>query len=546
MQCSPLPKAFSILWVTLVVISLVLRFSNLDTKVFWHDEAYTAIPVSGHQRSQIRDDLFQQVLNQQAFTPADFQRYQVPDPNTTMGDTLNAVAAEEPQNSPLYFILARFWLELTHFPPILGLRLLSGLIGLLLLPGVYWLCRQLFQSGAIAGVSVILCAVSPLHLLYAQEARQYSLLTVLAVWSSVALLRAIRLHRSSHWLLYAFSAMVGLYTQPFFLFVLVAHGVYTLFCGKFQLRRMAYYLGAMLLSGLAFSPWLQIIWQDRDAISDWRGANTLPLMGLVGRWLLNLCHSVVDFHLGDRYNYDLPFSLTHPYLYGALGIFGLGAYAFVHLIRTTNRETWLMVVCLAIFPTLFLAAADLTQGGIRSTIPRYILPSFVGVQLAIAYALGERIFSGALSVKGQQMWRSLLAIILTLGLVSQMQISPAQTWWNKYSNYYDPEIAALINAVPQPGLLSEGTVRMVSLSYLLRPDVVIQTTKKDQPLQLHESSTLFIYDVDTSAQLLVAQIREQYGLAAHLVYHQPLGFINNEIQLWEVEFGSLSIYDSSG
>jgi len=532
---SALPKQLLVLCLVVLLIGTGLRFSNLEKKVFWHDEAYTAVPISGQQRSKIWEEMYNYALNGQTFTPQDFQRYQVPHPNTRLANTIDAVAEEEPQNSPLYFILARLWMEQTNLPPILGLRLLSVLIGLLAFPLMYALGLQLFQSAAIAWVGVALFLTSPLQLLYAQEARQYSLLTVVTLASSTVLLKAIESNRPGYWVLYCLSCIAGLYTQPFFAFVMVAHGVYTVLGEQFRLKRIGLYLVASLVSVLAFNPWLQIILDNLDAISDWRGVNTLPFIGLIGRWLLNLCHIFVDFYIGDRHNYDLYFSLTNPYLYLCFGILALVSFAFVFLIRTTPRKIWLFVVCLTVFPTLILMVPDLLQGGIRSTVPRYALPSVVGIQLAVAYLLGERIFSPQLPIKRQQVWRSLLALVLTLGILSSLQISQAQTWWNKYSNYYDSEIAALINDVPEPALLSRATIRLASISYLLRPDTSMLTTRRNQPILLIGKPDIFIYDLDIYAQEVRDQLQDEYGLESQLVFHRPLGFMDGEIHVWRAE-----------
>lgn len=533
MQRVSLPKPVLILCLAVALVSLFFRFSNLETKVFWHDEAYTAVPVSGYQRSKIRDDIYNRTVLNQPFTAENFQIYQHPQPGTTLGNTIDAVAVEEPQNSPLYFILARLWLQATNLPPILGLRLLSVLIGLLLFPGVYVLCQQLFKARAIAWVGVGLFLTSPLHLIYAQEARQYSLLTVITVWASVLLLQAIQTQRVKHWVFYSVLCILGFYTQPFFAFVAAAHGVYVVLGDRLKPSRIVSYLMATGMSVLAFLPWLHVIMNDLGAISDWRGVNTLPLPGLIGRWLINLCHTFVDFYVGDRHNYDLQVELTNPYLYLSLGILALVVMAYVRLIRSTPRSVWVFVVSLSVVPALALVLPDLWQGGIRSTIPRYILPSFMGVQLAVAYGVGDRISSPLLPHRTQQIWRFMLAILLTLGILSGVQMSQAQTWWSKYSNYYDPEVATIIHAAPKAAVLSDNTIRLLSISYQLPPDTVYLTTRKEAPLALVETPNLFIFDMDGYTPALRSQLRQQYGLDTELIYSRPIGFTKGEIQLWK-------------
>jgi len=70
----------------------------------------------------------------------DWQRkYQQINPEKTGLNTVKGLATEEPQLSPLYFILAGFWVQLFG-PQVATVRSLSAWISLLVFPRVYWLC----------------------------------------------------------------------------------------------------------------------------------------------------------------------------------------------------------------------------------------------------------------------------------------------------------------------------------------------------------------------------------------------------------------------
>ena len=57
-----------------------------------------------------------------------------------------------------------------------AIRSLSALISLLIFPCIYWLCRELFNVPlSVPGVAIALMAISPIQLVYAQEAREYIL-----------------------------------------------------------------------------------------------------------------------------------------------------------------------------------------------------------------------------------------------------------------------------------------------------------------------------------------------------------------------------------
>jgi len=62
-------------------------------------------------------------------------------------------------------------------------RGLAALISLFVFPCIYWLCLKLFKSGWMA---MALVAVLPIHVVYAQEAREYSLWPAAILLSSVS------------------------------------------------------------------------------------------------------------------------------------------------------------------------------------------------------------------------------------------------------------------------------------------------------------------------------------------------------------------------
>jgi len=536
-----LPLAFSLLCLILVLLGVFFRFAYLDQKVFWNDEVYSTVPVLGHRVEEITREWLQRSAEGFVTAGEAWQRYQSFAPGATMGSTLASLAQEEPQNSPLYFVLSHIWLASTG-DTTLGMRSLAALISLLSLPAVYFLCQELFQSGAIAWLGVGLTAVSPLHIIYAQEARQYSLLIVATLVSSWLLLRALRLHHGFSWLIYSVSVAVGLYAQPFFGFVAIAHAVYTFLLEPISLKRFRPYLSATGLGFLLYAPWLWWIVTGLDRISPWRGRTDLPLPQLLGRWLLNLARTFGDFPGGQQSLYDLRLHPLNPMLYLTVLVVGLVGYGGWYLIGTTERKTWLFLVTLTIFPAIFLVGADLLLGGIRSTIPRYLLPSYLGVQLVVAGLLGKKWMEGrsflSSSRKYSRRWIGLGALILTLGCVSCALMVPRQTWWSKYSNYYDPAIVQLIHQSEQAIVISESALRLLSLSYLLQPDTILHLGEETAPPPLSRfpaAADIYIYDARASATRLKEQLEAASDRRFELVFREPFGFIDGHMQLWKLQ-----------
>ena len=181
----------------LLVIGIFFRFYNLDQKVYWYDETMTSLRISGYTST----DLVEEVYNGEVISVENLlQTYQYPNNTKNLNDSIKALAAH-PEHSPLYYLMARFWLQ-TFGNSIFNIRLLSAFISLLVFPAIYWLCLELFNSQLISWAAVSLIAISPFHVLYAQEAREYSLWTASILVSCAAILWAIRRKKILPWITY--------------------------------------------------------------------------------------------------------------------------------------------------------------------------------------------------------------------------------------------------------------------------------------------------------------------------------------------------------
>jgi len=190
-----------------IVAGIGLRFSYLERKVYWLDETFTSLWVAGHGFR----DLGELAAADSNLTIPELQRYQQPAPETRATDTLAVLAREFPEHPPLYYVLSHWWVQGLGYS-VAAMRLLPALAGALLLPAVYWWCWELFRSPLTGGIAAGLVAVSPLHVLYAQEARQYSLWTVAIALTSAAFVRAVRLPQWRNWWVYAGLLLLGFYT----------------------------------------------------------------------------------------------------------------------------------------------------------------------------------------------------------------------------------------------------------------------------------------------------------------------------------------------
>ena len=209
---------FRYLIVTLLVLGIGFRFYNLDKKNYWNDEVYTSLRISGYTKAEMNEQITNRVI-----AKSDWQKYQQFTPEKNWGNVMDSLI--EDVHPPLYIPLVRFWVQ-AFGSSVWAIRSLSALLSLLVFPCLYWLCLELFELPTVGWVAMALMAVSPYHVLYAQEGRQYSIWTVISLLSCATLLWAIRQKRKFGWVMYGVTVALGFYTHYFAVFVQLAHGVY--------------------------------------------------------------------------------------------------------------------------------------------------------------------------------------------------------------------------------------------------------------------------------------------------------------------------------
>ncbi|MBW4518413.1 MAG: glycosyltransferase family 39 protein [Scytolyngbya sp. HA4215-MV1] len=467
------------LCIGLLVVGIFFRFFNLDRKVFWYDETQTLLRISGHNRTE----LVAQVFNGNPIGVGELHdRYQYPNADRNLSYTLNALAGS-PEHAPGYFLIARAWLQ-TFGHSVTVIRALSAIVSLLSFPCIYWLCRELFASASVAWAAVALLAISPFQVLYAQEARQYSLWMVTILFASAALLRALRQQTLASWGIYTLGVAAALYVHMFSAFVLIGHGIYVLLIENWRSlsptqplpKQLIAYLTASLGGVLLFSPWLWVIVHHFQQFTENTASVGVNRPDLQLIWLLNLSRLFFDLNQGP--------SLLNPVLYLTAALSG---YALYFLCRDTPRRDWLFIITLIGVTGIALLVPDVLFGGRRSSITRYVIPCFLGIQIAVAYLLTVKLAPflcqpEAMAInRSQKYWRGMTIALILSGILSCAVSSQFQVWWNKSfaKSRYNPAIAQIVNqnAAAQPPTLvisDEIPGYILSLSHLLSPQVYLQ------------------------------------------------------------------------
>ncbi|MBD1912599.1 MULTISPECIES: glycosyltransferase family 39 protein [unclassified Leptolyngbya] len=459
----PLPSIWRIILITMLVLGVFFRLVNLDGKVFWVDEAFTAMRISGYTEAEV----VQAWTENPVTTVAELQRYQFPQGDRSVIGTVQGLAKFEPQLPPLYFVLTRWWVQLFG-DSVSVIRSFGAIASIATLPLLALLCRELFPSRVTAYIAVCLMAVSPFQVIYAQEARPYSLWTLLTVAASWALLRALRLQTLRSWMLYGLMLTLSLYTFVYTVWVILAHGLYVLWQERRHLKSFIYSAGTAVL---LFAPWLTAIalnWQSGLRLASWqRQPLENRFLALPLAWALHVTRTFLDF------DDDVGLDQLMPYgLLVLLTLVGVG-YA-LYLFRNGGPElAWRFVVLLLVVPALAIILPDLLTGGQQSTASRYFVPCWIALILIMAYALTLLL--------NERLGRIALAGLLTFQVLSCATSSLASTWWNKEGGYI-PYVANQINQTQKPLVVSSSDWWVFSLAHDLRPETSLEIVTRPEVL----------------------------------------------------------------
>ena len=437
--------------IIILVMGVFFRLDNLENKVYWHDEVYTSLRISGYNGDQAKEALF----TGEIIKPSDLLYFQRLNGDRGWGETWQ-VLAEHPEHPPLYYLMARLWSQLWG-SSIASTRGLAALISLLVFPALFWLCWELFPHSPVGWWAIALVSISPIHVLYAQEARQYSLWSLTTLLACAAFWRALKARKpqGKDWLLYSLTLCLNFYTSVLSIFLVIAHAIYLIWTEKLTRSRIIpWFLAANALAVISFIPWLLVFpanFRQLKEQTDWINVNE-SWFNLYRFWELHLSSIWLDF----------PKDINHLI---APRIFLLLLVAVIYLLYFLRKKPQenLFLILVILIPMLGLMLPDLILGGRRSSMTRYFFPSILGIQIVVSYWLA---FS-----KNNQFKLTIISLIFALGIISCSLSNPAPTWWNKISGYHNSYVAEVVNNSPKPLIISDTNEinlgNLISLSHLL-------------------------------------------------------------------------------
>jgi uncharacterized membrane protein len=261
--------------------------------------------------------------------------------------------------------------------------------------GIFFLARRLRMQLPV--LPVIFFAICPLHFRYAMEGRPYSQALCLTIWSTVAFFSIMDVPTLSRSIAYFILVVAGLYTQPFTLFVPLAHLAWTFSSSRTSKNwRYTLQISAVICAAiLTFVPWYYY------ASATWKAGLRNEHYHLSAHSLLLVLRELV----GAGY-------------IGSISILLLSALG-LQRIRANERLLWLAYFAIPICGAIAIDAAFGYFLAIRQMI-------FVLVPLSLLASLGlERVAQRGYSVA--RIVASGVGIVMLIADVKFLQ-RPRENW----------------------------------------------------------------------------------------------------------------------
>ena len=286
----------------ILLISLGLQLSTLDTYSFWFDESYSSVITS-----------------------------------ESAGDAIDLTSQDV--HPPLYYVSLFEWTEVFGRSDF-AFRSMSVVFAILSLLLLYKILRSFFTK-PVSLFALFIASIAPYTIRYAQEARMYTLASFFILASTLVLIRITQSKKPPFtlWLLYGLLLAGAAYTHYFSMLIIVMQGAYLLYVQRdpnkkslaqnliARVKHLNYVgLGAAaMVTTAVYAAWLPKLLDQFQAVSN-------------GFWI----PGVTETSFGTIFSYatifyEAPDRSFAAYAFTVLSI-GIGLLMFRY-IRTLNKQS---------------------------------------------------------------------------------------------------------------------------------------------------------------------------------------------------------------
>ena len=172
-------------------------------------------------------------------------------------------ATAQDVHPPLYYFLLHYWMMIFGSSEF-GVRLLSSIFGILAIPMIYAVGRELFNK-QVGLVAALILALSSFNIAYSQEARMYTLMVLLALLSVYFFWRFLQQSSLVSSVGYVLSTTLLVWTHNYSWFVVIAENIYVvtlLLLSKHRTFRLRHWAVLQAIVVVLFVPWVAVLIQQ--------------------------------------------------------------------------------------------------------------------------------------------------------------------------------------------------------------------------------------------------------------------------------------------
>lgn len=372
-----------------LAVGIAIRFIALGQQSFWYDEIHSVDLASG----------------------------------APSGDLLIPISSI---HGPIYLILLRGWMALVGTGEG-AVRVLSAIMGSVGLVVFYRVALRLAGRG-VAVVALALLAVSPFHLWYSQEARNYVLLIDMGLLAVAAIVTEIERRTKGSFVLSVIALCATCLCNLSGFFLLPFYGLYAVLVR----RRTRYPLWRMIAMGLiviaVLSPWLIEGIQSTGQLSLGRPTGEEERFAVKGEappGLLSIPFTLYNFSLGmtvgpstEEMKIERIRSFA-PYLWWLIPAAGLFSLIAIRGIVKAPRSIRGLVILWTAVPILLMATISVLN--LKAPNSRYAILGFAPYLIILSI--------GILSVRSRIAKATLFAAIMFLMAYSDFQYFTEERYW---------------------------------------------------------------------------------------------------------------------
>jgi mannosyltransferase len=355
----------------LLAAGAALRLSTLGLQSLWYDEAFTAVHVF----------------------------------NGSFGHMLAQLPHTE-NTPPLWYVLEWAIIQVLGHGAV-ALRLLSALAGVALI-GVMWAIGQELYGRRVAIIAAALAAASPLFVWYSQEARAYSLYTLMAALAFLAFLRAERRPSAGRVGAFALASVLALLTHYFAVFLVVPMALYLVRSRARLATRAPWALVAIGLCGAALMP--------LALAQGGRGAEWIAQTSLLAR-----VEAVPQYYLTGYSGAPLGHAVELLVALPLIGACVLGLWRVLDPLSGDARAARGSALCFGVGACGTLLPLALIAFGQDFFDPRNVIGAMVMVSAGIALLAGARVSGRAGALLAAIGVLALLAVSIDVNFNPRLQ-----------------------------------------------------------------------------------------------------------------------------